>query len=142
MTHNELIEIITVDAKIDRSDLGNESLKIPVLHAKYLKLLREEKQVLNKMQMDLQALTHRKSEYYMGKGTIEEYNRKPLNLKVLKGDLTRYVEADEEVMEMSMRVSDQNDKILTINEMIKSINNRNFLIKSAIDWLKFTQGSF
>ena len=61
-----LIDSITeqwiADAKIDDVELDTESLKIPSLHAKYLKLLYQEKLKLKKYNPNT-----RKHEYFVEK---------------------------------------------------------------------------
>ena len=44
-------------------------------------------------------------------------------------------------IENTLKVSVQGEKVAYVEAIVKSLNNRNFQIKSAIDWVRFTQGS-
>ena len=57
-----------------------------------------------------------------------------------KQDLPIHVDADQQVIDMSLRVGIQDEKVSYLESIIKMINNRGFQIKSIIDWAKFTQG--
>jgi hypothetical protein len=48
--------------------------------------------------------------------------------------------SDKEIIEMNLRIGYQLEKIELLDSIIKSIMNRNFIIKNAIEWTKFTQG--
>ena len=48
MKIEQVIEMWQQDAKIDNVDLDTESLNVPVLHGKYLKLFYEQKLRLKK----------------------------------------------------------------------------------------------
>ena len=85
-----------------------------------------------------------KSEYYMGtldSNTITERGYKPFKLKVLKADLPMYLESDEEIIQMNLRLSACKEKILFLESIIKTISMRGYQIKTAVDWIKFKNGS-
>ena len=46
MTLDQMMEEWRKDSSIDTTELGNESLKIPELHSKYLKIYFEERKKL------------------------------------------------------------------------------------------------
>jgi hypothetical protein len=60
---------------------------------------------------------------------------------ILKGDIPMYLEADQDVINLSLKIGYQQEKIDLLESIIKTIINRGFLIKSAIEWQKFTMGS-
>ena len=41
---------------------------------------------------------------------------------------------------MNLKVAYQNEKVELLETIIKSISNRNFIIKNAIDWNRFVMG--
>lgn len=49
MTLDEIINEWKSDAVIDKTSLGTESLKIPVLHSKYMKIYYEERRKLKSL---------------------------------------------------------------------------------------------
>ena len=60
---------------------------------------------------------------------------------ILKQDLSIYMDADKDIIELNLKIAYQMEKIDLLEAIIKSLTNRNFQIKSAIDWTKFMQGS-
>jgi hypothetical protein len=58
----------------------------------------------------------------------------------MKNEIDMYLEADKEVIEINLRIFNQKEKLDFIEEVIKNLNQRNFQIKNAIEWKKFTQG--
>ena len=54
------------DAQIDRTELGEESLRIPQLHSKYFKIFSQERLLLRKMEVELKQLYKNKFEWYNG----------------------------------------------------------------------------
>jgi N6-adenosine-specific RNA methylase IME4 len=51
-----------------------------------------------------------------------------------------YIESDDLFIESTIKVAMQEEKVSYLDSIIKSLNNRGFQIKSAIDWAKFTSG--
>jgi hypothetical protein len=51
-----------------------------------------------------------------------------------------YLESDKQIIEKNMKIVMQKEKLAFLEEVIKNLNQRNFQIKNAIDWRKFTQG--
>tara|TARA_A100001515_G_scaffold134879_1_gene125387 strand:- start:154 stop:588 length:435 start_codon:yes stop_codon:yes gene_type:complete len=131
------------DSKIDRTELGNESIKIPQLHAKYFKFYSEERLRLKQYESEYKILYKRKFEYYMG--TMDEGEQKNLGwepqlLKILRTDLPTYIDADQDIINLNLKISMQKEKIDVLDNIIRTINNRGFQIKNVIDWEKFKTG--
>ena len=81
-----------------------------------------------------------KWEYYGGKSDAKVYVSKPFDLKVLKTDLAMYITSDEEVIELMNKIGYLEIVIKYIDGVIKSIDNRGWDIKNAIEWKKFEAG--
>ena len=131
------------DSKIDDLELDLESLKIPQLHSKYMKIMNDENRILNRMVFTHKMLEKDKHEYYSGKmceEDLEERNWKPLTLKILKGDVPKYVEGDSDVIQNLVMISDQREKVALLNSILGTINNRSFQITNAIKWKQFING--
>ena len=65
----------------------------------------------------------------------------PFPFKLLKNDIEAYIHADEEVIKNKFKIMMSEEKVNYLESIIKTLNNRNFLIKNAIDWRKFTSGA-
>jgi len=140
----EDIEILwEQDAKIDRTDLDNESLKIPTLHSKYYKIYLREKVQLKAEEQEYKIFYKLKHEYYTGKLSQEDlthYSWQPFPF-VLKGDLQIYMESDKDLAEKLLKLQVQREKVELLENIIKTLNGRGFLIKNAIDFIRFTSGN-
>jgi len=141
MTLEELQELADKDLKINDVELDLESLKTPQLHNKYLKYLTKFKLLLTRTEDELRVIKKDKWEYYTGKSDPQIYQQKPFNLKILKQDVDKYIEADEDIQKLSQKVKYLETLIDFLDRTIRVINNRTFTIKNAIDWRKFTSGA-
>ena len=143
MNITEITELWKADSQIDRTELGDESLKIPKLHSKYYNLFIQERLLLKKLEGDYKQLYRVKFEYFNGilsEEELEEYNLEPFALKVLKSDLPIYIESDKDLQTLQAKIAVQKEKIDFLESIIKSLTNRGFQIKSAIDFMKFQHG--
>ena len=141
MDLEELQILAEKDLKINDTELDLESLKTPQLHNKYLKHLNKFKLLLSKSQIDYYTLRKEKWEYYTGKAPQQVYAEKPFNLKILKTDIDKYMDADPELVKLKQKVEYIQTVIDFLDSTIKQISNRGFQIKNAIDWRKFTSGA-
>jgi len=51
MTLEQIQELWSKDAPVDRTELGEEAIKIPQLHSKYFKIYSTERLILKKMEL-------------------------------------------------------------------------------------------
>ena len=72
MTLDELLENWKADAEIDRTELGNEAIKIPQLHSKYFKFYSTERLALRKLEEDAKVLKKQKYEWFNGSMDYED----------------------------------------------------------------------
>jgi len=143
MKIEEIVSLWDKDCKIDETELGDESTKIPVIHNKYLKIFIGENAQLKRMYAQRFKLKRKLSEYYLGeldKDELEEIGREQFYKKLLKNEIETYIESDDEFIEANLKIALQEEKVHYIEAILKSINNRGFQIKNAIDWLRFTNG--
>lgn len=143
MTLEELNEMWAKDAKIDEAQLGHEAIKIPQLHNKYYTIYSKEALRMRKFKADLKELEHAKYEWY--NGTMSEDDMKtrgwrPNPLKILRTDVNKYIESDKDIINLSLKIDYHMQIANYLEDIIKQINNRNFMIRAAIDWAKFQSG--
>tara|TARA_X000001036_G_C20301106_1_gene652435 strand:- start:23 stop:451 length:429 start_codon:yes stop_codon:yes gene_type:complete len=141
MTLEELQLMVDKDLKINDTELDLESLKTPQLHNKYCKELTKFKLLLTKAEDDLRTMRRTKWEYYTGKADPQVYAEKPFDLKILKTDIDKYLDSDQELQRLSQKVSYLQVTVDFLDRTIRTITNRTFTIKNAIDWRKFTSGA-
>ena len=129
------------DSTIDPDNLHDESLKIPQLHSKYytiyntITLLREKaRETYNRVRLE-------RHNYYTGKAPAEVYVEDPFPYKVRdKEALQRYMEADDKLNSIDLKIRYYDVMLKFLEEIIKTISNRTFQIKNAIEWHKFQAG--
>lgn len=141
MDLEKLQELADKDLKINDSELDLESLKTPQLHNKYMKHLTKFKLMLSRAEGDLYNTKRELWEYYTGKADASVYAEKPFNLKILKQDVDKYIESDEEWIKANQKVKYLETIVDFLDRTLRQISNRTFTIKNAIDWRKFTSGA-
>lgn len=144
MKLEEIYEEWKKDANIDKTELADEAIKIPKLHHKYFQTYSSERLLLKKFESDMKALKLAKYEFYT-QGPSDESRAKgwemPARGMILKQEMPMYLEGDKDIIELSLKIGYQQEKIEVLESIIKNLNNRGFLIKDAIEWIKFTMGA-
>jgi hypothetical protein len=143
MTLDEILTLWNEDADIDQTKLDTESLSIPKIHGKYWKILNHERMLLRKYESDFKKLSLQKYEFFT-QGPTKETNEKGWELpacgKVIKSDCDRYLEADSDLIDLSLKIGLQKEKVFILEDIIRSINNRNWIIRNAIEFLRWQAG--
>ena len=141
MTLDELQQLVNKDLKLDDTELDSESARIPLLHNKYLQHFNKFSLLQKKAQQDLNTLEREKWECYTGKADEAVYREKPFDLKVLKADVHIYINSDPDYQKADQKVAYLNQVVKYLEQILRTINNRTFLIKNMIEWKKFTSGA-
>lgn len=131
---------IEQDSKINEVNLDHESLRIPQLHSKYYKMYMTEVRILKGIESEFKRVKRDRVLYYTGQASDDKYREQPLHKKILKNELDLYLDADEELSDLKNKYELQKLKAEMLEAFIKTLNTRNFLIKNAIDWIKFKNG--
>lgn len=140
MNLDELKLQVSQDLRVDDEHLDTESLKNQEIKAKYLDHKSKFELLLFKAKGDYKRLYREKWEYYGGKADAKIYASKPFDLKVLKTDLGIYISADEEIIDAENKIGYLEVVVDYIKGVIKSVDNRGWDIKNAIEWKKFEAG--
>jgi len=140
MNLDELKLQVSQDLRVDDEHLDTESLKNQEIKAKYLEHKSKFELLLFKAKGDYKRLYREKWEYYGGKADAKIYATKPFDLKVLKTDLGVYISADEEIINAENKIGYLETVVDYIKGVIKSVDNRGWDIKNAIEWKKFEAG--
>jgi hypothetical protein len=143
MTLEALKQEIKKDSLIDSTELSKEALKTPAIHGKYLSIHADLKTELHKLKTALAVMELRKWKIYNGKASkeeLEEWNEEPFELKIMKTDVDRFLEADSTLLKIKNDIAMSEIKVKMVEDFLKVLSNRNFAIKSAIDWNKLVNG--
>lgn len=144
MSIDEILELWDKHSKVDRTEIGDEALIVPKLHHTFYQILVKEKLILRKLEADLKQLKLDKYEFLTqgpNEDTKDKGWRLPPKGMVLKSDIPMYMDADEDVINLSLKIGYQQEKIELLDSIIKTIMNRGYLLKTALDWQKFTMGA-
>jgi len=106
-----------------------------------MKHLTKFKLMLSRAESEYRTIKRDKWEYYTGKADASVYALKPFDLKILKTDIDKYLEADEDLQKIKQKVDYLNVVVDFLDRTIRQITNRTFTIKNSIDWKKFTSGA-
>lgn len=141
MTLEELQEQVDKDLKINETELDLESLKTPQLHNKYLKHYNNFKLLMTRAESDYKILKRVKWEYYTGKASPDVYKQKPFNLKIMKSDIDKYLESDEDLIKAKQKIDYLETVVNYLDRTLKIIGGRDWQIRNSIEWRKFTSGA-
>lgn len=144
MNIDDIRQIVRKDMVMDETALDIESMKTPQLHNKYLIIFTDEKLILGKLKSDFNVLRKNKWLYYTGKLSqeqLDDFGWDTFDLNILKSDIDKFLDSDDDIITLANRILLQQEKVNYLESVIKLINNRQWNIRSAIDWLKFTNGT-
>jgi hypothetical protein len=142
MKLEEIQSLWAADAHIDLSKLDLEATNIPKLHSKYYQIFSNERLILQKQQSDYKRLYLEKYEFYT-QGPHEKTPKEwvmPAKGVILKNEAERYLEADNELINMALRIEVQKEKVSFLESIIDNINKRSFQLSNAINFMKWTNG--
>ena len=140
MRLDEIQAEIAQDSNVDNNKLDTESLKIPLLHSKYYNMFLAELRILKGVESEYRRMKLERHKYYLGQASDEVYKEEPLQLKVLRQDLELYLDADPKLSDLKNKYEVQKMKTEMLEAFIKTLNTRNFLIKNALEFLRFKNG--
>ena len=140
MNLDELKLEVYNDLKVDDEHLDTESLKNQEIKAKYLDIKSKYELLLFRAKGDYKRIYREKWEYYGGKADAKVYVSKPFDIKVLKTDLSVYITSDEDIINAENKIGYLETVVDYIKGVIKSVDNRGWDIKNAIEWKKFEAG--
>lgn len=146
MNLDQILAEWETDSRIDPLSLDEASRVTPELHAKYLALLTRTKLKLKQKQFEQKSLMKDKWLWYNGKMSHEDivalgWNPDPFDgLKIMKGDMEHYVEADPELQESEARIEYLKSMIDTLKEIVENIKWRHQTIGNMIRWKQFEAG--
>lgn len=144
MKLTELQDEWSKDCKINEMNLGQESIKTPNLHSKYLNFLSSTRLNLRKAESDYLNCRRKKYRYYRGEMTREELDEEGWvqwqGNKPLKNEMDEFLTVDADLVQYQDKVEYFKTVLYQLEQIVRSINSRGWDIKNAIEWQKFTNG--
>ena len=145
MDTNDIAAIWAKDSPIDETNLVGESKRIPELHSKYYNLYYREVLRVKKLKAEYKELEMDKRNWYdgsMAEEDLREKGWKPFQRKVIRNDLDKHIQSDKDVIKLSLTIDFHTANANYLEDIIKTIHSRNFVIKNMIDILKFQSGDY
>ena len=141
MNLDKIQEMWQKDSVIDPDNLHDESLKIPQLHSKYYTLYNTITLLREKARESYNRVRLERHNFYTGKAPADVYVTEPFPYKAREKDaIQRYLDADEKLNTIDMKIKYYDTELKFLEEIIKTVANRTFQIKNAIEWQKFQAG--
>lgn len=131
------------DSKIDRTNLNVDSSNQLHLHSKYHKMLNHVKRRLRPIQADRLRLLQLKQDYYskeMSPQQQKELGWEPVKRVIIKQDIPRFIESDQDVININLQIGELTDMVDFLESIIKSIYQKPFITKNIIENNKFISG--
>ncbi len=132
------------DAQLDFSRPDAELRNIPLLHSKFWQIYTDERMRYVAVKSAYDTLKRAKTDWYTGRMSDEELKERgwaPQGLRIVRQECDSYLAADAELSTLFGKLETQKVKLELLEDIIKQINNRNFILRNYIDYLKFSQGS-
>lgn len=143
MKLDDILSLWKEDSIIDITELGEEAIKISKLLQKYYEILINEKKVLLKYENEMKILRLAKHEFFTqghNEETLEKGWELPARGTIIKSEVSIYMDADKDLIDMSLKIGIQNEKVEMLEFILKSLNNRSYNIRAAIDDRKLKLG--
>lgn len=144
MTLDQLHAEWDKDAHIDLSNLAVESLRVPILHARWWRYYTTEKLRYRKATLDFDVLRKNKWEWLSGKMVDEDRTalgwEPQQRVLRLREDIERYLNADPDIVKAKAGIALLEETLRFLEGVIKSINDRGYTIRNAEEFQKFSMG--
>jgi hypothetical protein len=142
MTLEEIEDEWREDSRIDTSDLTRTLTRIPELHSKYYKVYVRSRMILNKTKAAYKRLKLEKYEFYTNP-TEEGFDRGwelPAQGKILKNEVQSYLEGDNDLIEIELKIGMHEEKVSFLKSILDSIHGKNWIINNIIKDRAFMHG--
>ena len=146
MNLERILEEWKTDSRIEMNALDASSVQTTVLHAKYLELHANCKLKLKDAEFKQSILMKNKWLWYHGKLSQEEIDKfgwdyDPFEgLKILKGDMSHFVEADKELQESEAKIEYLKTTLDTLKDILENLKWRHQTIRNTLEFKKFEAG--
>ena len=129
------------DSVIDPDKYGEESVRIPQLHMRYMEFYNTFSLMKKDRESEMRSLFKEKWIYYKGKAPANVYKDTPFDLKLTdKKEVEMFISADDDVIKLQLKIDYIEQLLIFLDSILRQLSNRNYQIKNAIDWEKFKAG--
>ena len=140
MNLEEIQNMWKEDSIIDPDNLHLESIKIPSLHSKYYNI-HNHVTILKKAEEDkYKQIKFNRWQYYTGKVPADDPKAQRCDHKVMKQDLDKYMDSDEDIRRIIAKLNYYDAMLDFLESILRTIKDRTYQIKNAIEFQKFIAG--
>ena len=141
MNLEQLQEMWKTDSIIDPDKYGEESVRIPQLHMRYMEFFNTFSLMKKDRESEMRMMVRDKWVFYKGKAPASVYKEMPFDLKLTTNDeIKMFIAADDEVRKLQLKIDYIEQVIFFLDGILRQLNNRNYQIKNAIEWERFQSG--
>jgi hypothetical protein len=144
-TLDELHDEWEQDSEVDKTEIGDELLKIPRLHSKYLRVLSYHTAQSKELSISFIKAKKIRYEYYQGDlnnpDDLAKYGFEPMVKRILKSDIPLYIESDPTLLSISRKKNVHDEIVSATTAILKELNSRTFQLRTFVDYEKFINGS-
>ena len=144
-TLDEILEDWDNDSIINDNHISDESVRVPKLHAKYVRHLAQAKLSIVKKNNDYSSLKKLKFRYYRGELTrdeLREYNWEQWQgVKPMKNEMDQFLSGDDDLVKLKLSIDILETKIEVIQSILGQIKSRDWQLKTMLDHKKFLAGN-
>jgi len=144
-TIDELLNEWDLDSEMDDNHISDESIRVPKLHAKYIRYLMQSKLKVTKYQNDFNVLKKTKFRYYRGELSREELTdlqwEQWQGTKPLKNESDQFLEGDTDLNNIKVKIEYLNSMIYLLESILTQVKARDWQLKTILDHKKFLAGN-
>jgi len=145
MTVDDILEMWDNDSVMDDNHISDESIKVPKLHAKYVRYTIEAKLKITKYQNDFNVLKKIKFRYYRGELTRDELICYKWDQwqgsKPMKNEMDQFLEGDTDLNNMKVKIEYLQTMVYLLESILSQIKARDWQLKTVLDHQKFLAGN-
>ncbi len=135
------------DSKMDLTDYVKTVSDIPLLHHKYNRYYYIERKEQRRIEVALDKLKIEAERFYAGNNTKEDQERgwklppwgaseKGNRRNLLKAEIEKLVNTNTDVVELTLQLADQIDKVEFLESILKELGRRGFGLHDIMEYWK------
>jgi hypothetical protein len=136
-----LAEEWTNDAAFDETEPSRSIARIPILHAKYLKIYTHHNLIVKKLTIDYNKIKNVKWQYYSGDlnnpEDLNHYGYEPWTKKTLRQDIPMLIDSDNDLTLILMKKVIHQEIVDFCTSVLKELHSRTFQLKTFCEWERY-----
>lgn len=131
------------DGPLKLDKLDEDARNTPLLHARYWAYYTKEKIRFKKAEFAYRKLYRQRWEYFLNR--MDDTEREALGwpiqpLKIIVAQVDKYLDGDDVLQAAKLTLTEAEETCRFLEDTLKNINNRGYLIGTTVNFLKFKMG--